>query len=374
MIPMVDLKAQYRSIKDEVNQAMQGVIEASQFIGGEELKQFEKEFANYCDLKYSCGCSSGTDALYLAIRASGIGKGDIVITTPFTFIATAEAITLCGAGVKFIDIDPDTYCIDPNKLDNYLKKASKISGSGSAKALIPVHLYGHPVDMKPIMEIAREYELIVIEDCAQAHGARYRGKRVGSIGNVGCFSFFPGKNLGAYGDAGIVVSNDENLIKNIRMLANHGRKEKYKHFMEGTNSRLDNLQAAILRVKLKHLERWNEFRRERAERYSANLKNIDGVKIPINREWAEHVYHLYVILFEKRDRLSDILKNAGFSSAIHYPIPLHLQSAYKYLNIPQNSLPVAEEVARRCLSLPMYPELDFDKIDEICEIIKNHVG
>ena len=367
MIPFVDLKAQYDSIKDEIDNAIQNVLNTTSFIMGEELKKFEVEFARFCDAKYAIGVANGSDALILALRACGIGERDEVITVPHTFISTAEAISNVGGKVVFVDIDPKTYTIDISKIEEKINEKTK--------AIIPVHLYGQAADMDPIMKLAKKYNLKIIEDSAQAHGAEYKGKKVGSIGDVGCFSFYPGKNLGAYGDAGIVVTNNERMAEKVRLLRNHGRiTKKYEHEIEGYSSRLDNLQAAILRVKLRHLNKWNESRRENAKKYNELLYNIDGITTPYEADYAKHVYHLYVISTEKerRDKSREELKSKGMATGIHYPIPLHLQHAYKYLGYKRGDFPVTEKASQEIISLPMFAELSDEQIEEIVEIIKNN--
>ena len=366
MIPFVDLKAQYNSIKKKIDEAIQNVLNNTSFIMGKELREFEKEFAQFCDVKYAIGVANGSDALILALRACGIGEGDEVITVSHTFIATTEAITHAGGRIVFVDIDPKTYTINVSKIEGKINKKTK--------AIITVHLYGQPADMDPIMELAKKYNLRIIEDAAQAHGAEYKGKKVGSIGNVGCFSFYPGKNLGAYGDAGMVVTNNEEIAEKVRLLRNHGRiTKKYEHEIEGYSSRLDNLQAAILRVKLRHLNKWNESRRENAKKYNELLSNIDGIITPYEADYAKHVYHLYVIRTEKgRDKLKEELKSKGIATGIHYPIPLHLQPAYNYLGYKRGDFPVTEKACQEILSLPMFAELGEEQIEEIVEIIKSY--
>jgi len=367
MIPFVDLKAQYNSIKEEIDEAIQNVLNNTSFIMGEELKKFEEEFAQFCDVKCAIGVANGSDALVLALRACGIGEGDEVITVPHTFISTAEAISNVGGKVVFVDIDPKTYTIDVSKIEEKINKKTK--------AIIPVHLYGQPANMEPIVELAKKYNLKIIEDAAQAHGAEYKSKKVGSIGDVGCFSFYPGKNLGAYGDAGMVVTNNGGVAEKIKLLRNHGRiTKKYEHEIEGYSSRLDNLQAAILRVKLRHLNKWNESRRENARKYNELLSNINGIITPHEVEYAKHVYHLYVIRIEKegRDKLKEELKSKGVTTGIHYPIPLHLQPAYNYLGYKRGDFSVTEEASQEILSLPMFAELADEQIEEIAKLIRNY--
>ena len=363
MIPFVDLKAQYDSIKDEIDEAIQNVLNNTSFIMGEELERFEEEFALFCNTKHAIGVANGSDALILALRACGIGKGDEIITVPHTFIATAEAISNVGGKVVFVDIDPKTYTIDVTKIEEKINKRTK--------SIIPVHLYGQPADMEPIMELARKYNLKVIEDAAQAHGAEYKEEKVGSIGNVGCFSFYPGKNLGAYGDAGMVVTNNKEIAEKIKLLRNHGRiTKKYEHEIEGYSSRLDNLQAAVLRVKLRHLNKWNESRRRNAKKYNELLSNIGGIITPYEADYAKHVYHLYVIRAEGRDKLREELKSKGIATGVHYPIPLHLQPAYNYLGYKRGDFPITEKASQEILSLPMFAELRDENINDVFNFTK----
>jgi dTDP-4-amino-4,6-dideoxygalactose transaminase len=359
-IPLVDLHAQYLSIQSEVDAAMQRVITRTAFIGGEELSRFEEEFAAYCETAACVGVGNGTDALYLTLRAMGVGPGDEVITVAHTFIATAEAISMTGARPVFVDIKEDTLLMNPGLLEQAI--------TPRAKVIVPVHLYGQPCDMDAIMKIAERHGLKVIEDAAQAHGARWRGRRAGSIGDAGCFSFYPGKNLGAFGDAGAVVSHDEELIERIRMLANHGRLEKYTHKIEGVNSRLDGLQAAILRVKLRHLDEWNESRRRHADFYFETLSGGE-MHMPVADENAQPVWHLFVVRVPDRESFQQKLKEEGIATGVHYPVPLHLQPACQYLEIPLGSLPVTEQASGKVVSLPMYPELTSAELERVVNAI-----
>ncbi len=373
-IPLVDLKIQYENIKDEIDSAISEVISKTAFIGGPYAKSFESAFAEFCNVKHCVGVGNGTDALYIALRSLGIGAGDEVITAANSFIATSEAITMTGAKVAFVDIDPKTYNIDVNKLDDYLKKSHALSPMRSAcmpKAIIPVHLYGQPADMDSILEIANKYNLKVVEDAAQAHGALYRDRTIGSIGDMACFSFYPGKNLGAYGDAGAIVTNDEELAVKARMIANHGRMGKYDHEFEGVNSRLDGLQAAILGVKLRHLSQWSENRRTNAYLYNKHLKDTDLIT-PVEIDKVKAVYHLYVVRVKKelRHKLQEHLKSKGISTGIHYPIALPNLKAYSYLNHGENDFPEATKASQEIVSLPMYPELEEEQIQYIAEAIK----
>ncbi len=373
-IPLVDLKSQYESIKEEIDSVISDVISQSAFIGGPYVKSFESAFAEYCNVKHCIGVGNGTDALFIALKAFGIGRGDEVITVANSFIATSEAITMTGAKVVFVDIDPRTYNMDPNKLEDYLKKrftpdASRLTPQ--PKAVIPVHLYGQPADMDSILDIAKKYNLKVVEDAAQAHGAVYKGRQIGSIGDMACFSFYPGKNLGAYGDAGAIVTNDDELALKARMFANHGRIGKYDHEIEGVNSRLDGLQAAILNVKLKHLPQWTDSRRENAYLYNQYLKDTDLIT-PVEIDDVKAVYHLYVVRVKKelRQKLQDYLKSKGISTGIHYPIALPNLKAYSYLNHNGNDFPEAKKASQEILSLPMYPELQESQIEYIAKEIK----
>jgi len=355
-IPLVGLLDQYQTIKSEIDSAIENIITNSSFIGGEEVRRFESEFAAFCEARACVGVGNGTDALYLTLRALGIGLGDEVITVAHTFIATSEAISMTGATPIFIDIREDTLLMNPDLIEPAITKRTK--------AIVPVHLYGQSCDMDAIMEIAGRHGLKVVEDAAQAHGGRWRGQRVGSIGDAATFSFYPGKNLGAFGDAGAVVSQDETLIEKIRMLANHGRLEKYTHKMEGVNSRLDSLQAAILRVKLRHLDEWNRKRRAHADFYLESLSQSEVQTQAVNPN-AEPVWHLFVVRVQDREALQERLKAAGVSTGVHYPIPLHVQPAYESRQIPLGSLPITEAAASEVVSLPMYPELCQEQLESI---------
>jgi len=366
MIPLVDLKAQYDSIKDEIDNAIQRILNNTSFIMGEELGEFEREFAQFCNTKHAIGVANGSDALFLALKTLGIKDGDEVITVSNTFIATTEAISRVGGKIVLVDINSKTYTIDVTKIEEKITENTKV--------IIPVHLYGQSADMDPILELAKKYNLKVIEDAAQAHGAEYKGKRVGQIGDIACFSFYPGKNLGAYGDAGMIVTNNDEIAQKVKLLRNHGSIKKYNHQIEGYSSRLDNLQAAILRVKLKYLNKWNEKRRINAHRYNELLKDINGIIIPYEADYAKHVYHLYVIRVSKnRDKLINILKQNGIACGIHYPIPLHLQPAYGYMGYKEGDFPFTEEASINILSLPMYPELTFKAINNISMIVNTFI-
>jgi len=360
-IPLVDLQAQYQSIKQEITAAIEGVLQNMQLFLGPQSQAFENEFAQYCGCRYGIGLSTGTDALVLALRACGIGQGDEVITVANTFIATVEAIALSGARPVFVDIDPDTYTMDWRQLDEVL--------TSRTRAIIPVHLYGHPADMQPILDFARLHGLRVIEDASQAHGAAYQGQRVGGIGDIGCFSFYFSKNLGAYGEAGICVTNDERLAEAIRKLRDHGSLIRYQHEILGVNARLDEIQAAVLRVKLPYLEQWSAARQDHAKFYTEQLQGIVEA-IPLVRSWATHVYYVYVVQVRERDQFRKALEQEGIATGIHYPTPIHLQPACSQYGYVQGMLPVTEAMTTRIVSLPMYPELTTQQKQRVVNTIK----
>lgn len=362
-IPFVDLKAQYENIKKEIDEAISGVILDSAFIGGKYLKSFERNFQNYIGVKHCIGVGNGTDALFIALKALGIGKGNEVITAANSFIATSEAVTMTGARVVFVDCDKETYNIDVKKIEGVITERTR--------AIIPVHLYGQPADMDGIMGVAKKHNLFVIEDAAQAHGAMYRGRRVGTLGDSACFSFFPGKNLGAYGDAGAVVTNNDELALKIRMYANHGRVEKYNHEFEGINSRLDGLQAALLDVKLKHLEEWTERRIAIAKKYDEGLRSV--AVTPFIMQAVRHVYHLYVIQVKQRDRIRELLSEKGISTGIHYPIPLPFLKAYDYLGHKPADFPVSYALKDDILSLPIYGDMSDKQVEYVIDHLWNAV-
>ena len=363
-IPFVDLKAQYRSLKPEMDVAMQSVLDRTAYIMGAEMEAFEKAFAEYIGVKHALGVSSGTDALHLALRVLGVGPGDEVITCPDTYIATCEAITHAGATVRFVDADPRTYNLDPNLLEAAI--------TPKTKAVLPVHLYGQPADMQPILEIARRHHLYVIEDCAQSHGAVYKNRKAGTFGVVSCFSFYPGKNLGAYGDGGAVLTNDDALADRVCLLRNHGQKVKYEHLVVGYCSRLDNLQGAVLKVKLPCLDEWNSARRSHAKLYGELLADVPHIVTPFNPPDVQPVYHLYVLRVTdgRRDALQTYLNAAGISTGLHYPIPVHLQEAYADLGFKPGDFPVSEQLATQGLSLPMYAELTDEQVGYVTGKIK----
>ena len=363
-IPLVDLKEQFQPLKKEIMAEIEGVLDKMQLFLGENVYQLEREFADYCGTRFAVGVGSGTDALYLSLRAVGIGLGDEVITVANTFIATAEAIVQAGARPILVDIDAETYTMDPTQLEAAI--------TNRTKAILPVHLYGHPADMDRIMAIARKYGLRVIEDACQAHGAEYKGAKVGTIGDAGAFSFYCSKNLGAYGEGGMVVSRDREIATQVQILRDHGQSSKYQHSMMGTNSRLDELQSAILRVKLRHLDGWNTMRRALATEYNSQLFGIEEISRPAERPHAEHVYHLYVIRTPDREGLSAWLRKHNIATGIHYPIPVHLQQAWIAAGYSNGSLPVTESASQEILSLPMYPELTVDQVHYICQSVKDY--
>jgi len=365
-VPFLDLKAQYNSLKDEISVAFQEVMDNTAFAGGKFVAQFEGEFASYCQTDFAIAVNSGTSALWLALLALGIDEGDEVITVPSTFIATAEAISFCGAKPVFVDIDEKLYNMNPELIEAAINERTK--------AIIPVHLFGQPADMDPILTIAKKYRLYVIEDACQAHGAEYKGKRAGSMGDAGCFSFYPGKNLGAYGEGGAVITNKIEIDEKIRMLRDHGQSKKYYHAMIGWNARMDGFQGAILNVKLKRLAVWNEARRNNAMLYNKLLNDVEGVVIPREADYAKHVYHVYAIRMQNRDELMKFLAEKEISTGIHYPIPVHLQEAYQFLGLGEGSFPVAEKCAKEFVSLPMFPELDDAQIEFTVEQIKQFMA
>ncbi|OHE57690.1 MAG: transcriptional regulator [Thermodesulfovibrio sp. RBG_19FT_COMBO_42_12] len=361
MIPMVDLKKQFQEIKEDVFHVLTEILESSRYILGANVSELEKEVADYHGIKEAIGVASGTDALHLSIDALGIGEGDEVITTPFTFFATVEAILYTGATPVFVDIESDTFNIDINRIEANITEKTK--------AILPVHLFGHPANMGKILFISKKNKLKVIEDCAQSFGAGINGKKVGSFGNAGCFSFYPSKNLGGYGDGGIIILNDSKVAETIRELRNHGSRGSYIHNRVGFNSRLDEIQAGILLIKLKLIDEYNRKRRRNAALYTKLLS--DKVKCPVEKKGAYHVFHQYTIISPKRNEIQQRLKENGISSVIYYPVPLHLQKALKFLGYQKGDFPVAEKAAREVLSLPMYPELEESIIMKIAEIIRD---
>lgn len=365
MISLVDLTAQYHSIKKEIDAAVLSTLESGHFILGPQVTKFEESIASYLGVNHAIGLASGTDALVLALRALNIGAGDEVIIPAYTFFATAGTVMSVGAKPVFVDVDPQSYQINVNRI------AAAITPK--TKAIIPVHLYGHPAEMNPIFAIAREHNLKMIEDNAQGFGAEYLGAKTGSLGDIGCLSFFPTKNLGAFGDAGMVVTNDPALAERMRMLRTHGWRKKYYSEEVGYNSRLDALQAAILQAKFPHVDSWNEKRRELAHRYSEHLAPL-GVVIPVEREWAKHVYHLYIIRSAKRDELQAFLKRKGIASEVYYPLPPHLSVPCRAFGYKEGDFPHAELAARETLALPLYPELTLSQQDEVIAAVSEFAG
>jgi dTDP-4-amino-4,6-dideoxygalactose transaminase len=359
-IPLVDLKNQYQGIKEEVLAEISQVLDSMQLFLGKNVQAVESDFAAYCGTEFAIGVGSGTDALHIALRAFGIGPGDEVITVSHTFIATVEAIILAGAKPVLVDIDPETYTIDVSQAEQMI--------NSKTRAILPVHLYGHPANMDELSALAHTYKLKVIEDSCQAHGAEYKGRRTGSLGDAGCFSFYFTKNLGAYGEAGMIVTSDPDIAQRCRMLRDHGQTVKYHHSLIGINGRLDEIQAAVLRVKLPHLDAWNEKRRGLAQAYESLLPT--SVITPIEMPWAKHVYYAYVIRTDDRDALQSWLATKGIGTGIHFPIPIHLQEAYSEFDYADIHLPVTEKAAKEIISLPMYPELSMEQINYICDCIR----
>jgi dTDP-4-amino-4,6-dideoxygalactose transaminase len=358
-VPFVDLQAQYKSVKDEIDVAIARVLDNASFILGREVEAFEAAFAEYVGARFCIGLNSGTAAIQLAVTACGLGAGDEVIVPANTFFATAEAVSTASATPVFVDAHPISYNLDVSKIEAAITERTR--------AIIPVHLYGQAADLDSIFSLAERHNLIVIEDAAQAHGSKYKGRRVGALGRAGCFSFYPGKNLGAYGEGGAVVTNDEEVARRVRLLRDHGSERKYTHEIVGYNFRLEGIQGAVLSVKLSHLDRWNELRREHAARYRELLRESD-LRLPIEMPYAEHVYHLYVVQSERRDALQQTLSESGVQTGIHYPIPIHLQPAYASLNYRRGDFPEAEGQAARVLSLPMFPELTDEQIMRVAEV------
>lgn len=365
MIPFVDLQAQYRSIRVEVDTAIQRVLESGVFVMGREVAAFETAFAEYTGARHCVCVSNGTAAIQLALLACEIGAGDEVIVPANTFFATAEAVSNAGATPVFVDVDPVSFTIDPEKIAGCV--------TSRTRAVLPVHLYGQAADLDPIFEVASRHNLIVIEDAAQAHGGLYKGRHVGALGRAGCFSFYPGKNLGAYGEAGAVVTGDAEVARRVRLLRDHGSARKYHHETVGHNFRLEEIQGAVLAVKLRHLDRWNEMRRAHAARYSELLAGV-GLLLPRELDYAYHVYHLYVAQTEQRDQLRQALKEAGIETGLHYPVPVHLQPAYASLGYKAGDLPEAERQARSVFSLPMFPELTEEQLMRVAEAISGQLS
>jgi dTDP-4-amino-4,6-dideoxygalactose transaminase len=365
MIPFVDLAAQYESIKQEVEAAVRATLASNQFILGKEVAAFEEEFAAYCGVKYGVALNSGTSALHLALLAVGVGPGSEVITVSCTFVATVAAIAYTGARPVFIDVDARTLNMDAGQIESAI--------TDRTKAIMPVHLHGHPADLDPILEIAHRHGLPVIEDAAQAHGAEYKGRRVGSLGDLGCFSFYPSKNLGAYGEGGMVVTDNEGFARTMRMLRDWGQEKKYHHVLKGFNYRMDGVQGAILRVKLRRLDGWNEARRRHAALYNELLADT-GVQTPVEMAYGRHVYHIYAVRTSMRDGLQAALTVKDIKTAIHYPIPVHLQKAYEEYGYGPGDLIVTEQASQELLSLPMFPELSSSQIEKVEQVVRTYLA
>lgn len=388
-IPFLDLVSLHEELEAELVPVFQKVLRTAGFVGGPMVEEFEREFAHFTGASHCVGLASGTDAVRFALLAAGVQPGDIVLTVPHTFIATTEGISQAGARPDFVDIEEQTYCMDPERLKEYLEKKCYLDretgrpynweSRAPVTAVVPVHIYGQTADMDPILELARRYNLIVVEDACQAHGAEYFSKRenrwrkAGTMGRAAAFSFYPGKNLGACGEAGAATTNSESIAKKMRMLRDHGQAKKYYHDIEGYNGRLDSLQAGILSVKLRHLAEWNRKRRAAAQRYDEMLSSVDGVTTPVQPEWSRSVYHLYVVRVQDRIGLQKQLAEAKIDTGIHYPVPLHLQQAYKHFGYKQGDFPVTEKVSGEILSLPMYPQLEAEQqrsvVDKTAEFV-----
>jgi dTDP-4-amino-4,6-dideoxygalactose transaminase len=365
-VPFLDLVAHHAPLRGEINAAIEKVIDCAAFAGGPFVAEFEEDFAAYCSCDHAIGVGNGTDALWLALLASGVSPGDEVITVPNTFMATAEAISYCGAKPVFVDVDERTHTMDPAAIEKAI--------TFRTKAVIPVHLFGQPADMDPILTVAHAHGLVVIEDAAQAHGAEYKGRRAGSLGDAGCFSFYPGKNLGAFGEAGAVVTNNPELRDKMRILRDHGQIQKYHHTMVGWNARMDGIQAAVLRVKLRHLDRWNELRRSYAAQYDRALEGVEELAIPFEAAYARHVYHIYAMRVRRRDEVIRLLSEMGIACGIHYPVPIHLQIAYQSLGYEVGAFPIAEQAARQFISLPMFPELTPEQVQFVAKGVSQAVA
>jgi dTDP-4-amino-4,6-dideoxygalactose transaminase len=361
MIPLVDLKKQYLALKPEVDAAVSQVLESAQFVLGPAVEAFERDFAAYTGAREAVAVNSGTSALHVALLAAGIGSGDEVVTVPFTFVATVAAIEYAGARPVFVDVDPDYYTMDPSALERAITPRTK--------AIMPVHLFGQPADMDPILAVARRHRLVVIEDAAQAHGAEDKGRRVGSVGDIGCFSFYPGKNLGAYGEGGAAVTNSPQYAETMRLLRSWGEKTRYEHAIKGFNYRMEGIQGAILGVKLRHIEQWTEARRTRAALYERTLTGT-AARTPRVRTNVRHVYHVYAVRLPQRDAWRARLLEMGIQTGVHYPIPVHLQPAYRNLGYGAGDFPVAETIAREILSLPMFPEMTDAQIEEVSSVVR----
>jgi dTDP-4-amino-4,6-dideoxygalactose transaminase len=365
-IPFLDLHPNHAAIRAELDHAIKEVIDSGAFAGGPFVEKFERDFAAYCGSQHAIGVGSGTEALWLSLLACGVGPGDEVITVANTFMATAEAITYCGARPVFVDVNENTYTMDPAGLEAAL--------STRTKAIIPVHLFGQPADLDSILLFAREHDLVVVEDAAQAHGAKYKGRTAGTLGNAGCFSFYPSKNLGAFGEAGAIVTNDAELQEKLRILRDHGQVRKYRHDLIGWNCRMDGIQAAVLSVKLRYLESGNSLRRARALQYNRALDGLGEVVTPVEAPYARHVYHVYAIRVEERDEVTRFLNERAIQCGVHYPVPIHLQKAYQHLGYATGSLPISEQIALELMSLPMFPELTKEQIATVALAVREAIA
>jgi dTDP-4-amino-4,6-dideoxygalactose transaminase len=365
-IPFLDLHSHHAAIRAELDHAIKEVIDSGAFAGGPFVEKFETDFAAYCGSQYAIGVGSGTEALWLSLLACGVGPGDEVITVANTFMATAEAITYCGARPVFVDVNENTYTMDPAGLEAAL--------SPRTKAIIPVHLFGQPADLDSILLFARDHNLVVVEDAAQAHGAKYKGRTAGTLGNAGCFSFYPSKNLGAFGEAGAIVTNDAELQEKLRILRDHGQVRKYRHDVIGWNCRMDGIQAAVLSVKLRYLESGNSLRRAHALQYNRALDGLGEVVTPFEAPYARHVYHVYAIRVEERDEVTRFLKERAIQCGVHYPVPIHLQKAYQHLGYATGSLPISERIALELMSLPMFPELTEEQIATVALAVREAIA
>jgi dTDP-4-amino-4,6-dideoxygalactose transaminase len=365
-VQFLDLKSHHAPMLEEINGAIREVIESAAFAGGPFVTKFEEDFATFCDSRHAVGVASGTDALWFALLAMGVGSGDEVITVPNSFMATAEAITYCGAKPVFVDVNERTYTMDPARLEEALTPRTK--------AIIPVHLFGQPADMDPILKFARKHGLFVVEDAAQAHGAVYKGRKVGTLGDAACFSFYPGKNLGAFGEAGAVVTNSDELQQKVRILKDHGQIRKYYHSMVGWNGRMDGIQGAVLQIKLRYLEKGNTLRRSHAARYDAAFQEVEEIVIPFCPSNLTPVYHIYAIRVQNRDEVMHSLAQNGIGSGVHYPVPIHLQEAYGSLGHGPGSFPIAEKCAAEFVSLPMFPEMTSEQLDYVVQGVKEAVN
>lgn len=364
-VPFLDLKAHHAAIRGEIDSAIREVIDSGAFAGGPFVERFEEHFAKFCEAPYSVGVGNGTDALLFALLALGVGPGDEVITVPMTFMATTEAISFCGAKPVFVDIDEEIYTMNPALLEKAITPRTK--------AIIPVHMYGQTADMDPILAIAKRHNLHVVEDACQAHGAEYKGRKAGSIGHAGCFSFYPGKNLGAFGEAGAIVTSDEQLKRKMQVLRDHGQEKKYHHSMIGWNGRMDGIQGAVLRVKLKRLTDANNARRTHARLYDELLASLKQVIAPKEAKDRQHVYHIYAVRVQNRDQVLKRLSERGIGCGIHYPIPVHLQAAYEFLGHKVGDFPVSETCGREFLSLPMFPELTHAQVERVVNELRDAI-